>query len=619
MGVGLKLFYLDTKAGIKMKRYLAVILVLALLLCGCNGGVDVPTRPAHTEQTPTLNGENFQPTRPDVESVDLDAPAITVSVFINPMFELTLSYTNEILAVNAQNEDAENLLAGMALVGQHYGDGMSAILKEARAQGFLKNSTRVYITAQAVAEGAWTEATQSIVMKPIDRFQEAAGITLTCEFTPAGRTLPEITATHTNKRGDYDEVICYDSANRHVLTKLVYKNGDYSERYWLTGIEVFWGADGTYRYSSQTDGIETGFTEYPDGTRDTWMRAVDDLGNRTNWELYVYADGSTHEAFYGNAGETIWSTHTSADGMTVETLYEDGQVLRENFTHADGTTEVKRYENGVPVSLDSVYSDGRHTVVTYYTNSNPKTADTFWPNGDYENQTYNENGTFSTVVCQYEGVYSELYYDGNGQMQSAYTRKADGTEYRDTYENGVMVQSVERRPDGIEYVTNFDGNGTVYYPEDYSDTVQYEDGSVVVFTYYSNGQIKTANRTWPNGDFENQTYNENGSISTQVLQREGAYSELHYDENGQLQSTCTRMADGIELSDFYENGIRVSSVDKYPNGDVLNWTYYEDGTAASLIGQTGGSYTEQYWDEVGNLIKNVWIDENGNRQEETYE
>lgn len=484
---------------IGMKRLITIVLVLCLVLCGCDafgGGATEPNAPGQSGGAPT------EPTRPaEVEMVDYNAPALKVKITINPELELTLSRTNEILEVKALNADAETLLAGMELVGQSYDSGIATILEEAKEQEYLKDLSKVTIAVEELSEGAWTIATEEQLKKPVEDYQQNSGVIFSCRLNPAGESLDidGLMVIDTSCTTGVSVTVYGDASGNAKM--MVYENDDgtRTENYIISDTEEIWinyYPDGSYQYS-YCDGLVTqGYLEYPDGSGFTFVeyRELTDGLTQPIWYQKSYFDGSAEEYFYENS-EWVRIVYTNADGSTQEEFYENGECVRTVYTDANGTV--------------------------------------------------------------------------TGESSNA---------------------------DGIATGTN-------------------SDGSTYEITEYPNGNIKTSNTTWPNGDYWNQTYYENGNLETDIQLCEGRYVEQRYDETGLLKFYCQRDPDGVESKYDYENGKAVSYTATYPDGDYESHTYYESGVIAIQIGQIDGNYFENYYDEKGNLTKMIRLDENGNKVE----
>lgn len=449
---------LDERKKKEMKRLFAILLVLCLILCRCEVGGNTPTKPntpgqSGGEQTndPT-SGQSGEPTRPaEVEMVDFNAPALNVKITINPELELTLSRTNEILDVKALNADAESLLASLDLVGQLYERGIVTILEEAKEQKYLKDVSKVTITAEELSDGAWTIITGELLTKPIEDYQQHSGIVFSCRLTPAGESLDidELKVIETSRNGDVFVTVYGDAAGNAQMMIYESDDGTRQEVYMISDTEeigIHYYPDGSYRYGHNDGLVDQGYWIYPDGSGFTYvgyMELVDGL-LQTVWYQRIYFDGSAEEYFYEDS-EFARTIFTDADGTTWEAFYENGTIVSEVWKDADGNILEESGGNGDSAGSNS---DGSTFEQTFYPNGNLKTYNTTWPNGDYSKQNYYENGNVETYTESREGRYVEGYYDENGLMVSLFQREPDGTEYDWDYENGEAVGYTVTYPDG---------------------------------------------------------------------------------------------------------------------------------------------------------------------------
>ena len=594
-----------------MKKGFAIIFVLLMLvLWGCDAGVNEPEIPTgngisnQTNPTGILSlpdGETVEHTRPaEAVLISFDKPALKVTVTINPELELTLSFTNRVLEAKALNADAENLLVELELVGQSYSNSMSSILGEAQEQGFLTDSATVSISVSKLAEDSWNAASERILTDPVEAFQEDTGIILKCELHSPGESGPVIARTHTNQRDGYQEVICYDAYGNHVMSKSVYDNGDYEERHFSTGETFFWGNDGTYRYSKGKDGVHNEFTDYPDGTRSTITRTFDTDDNLI-WSLEERRDGYTNESFwkyengvlvhfysevsngrvdsyyYDANGNPTYMLILDEFGNKIECFYENGECIRDTCLGKDGSKFDRLFENGVIVHSYSVDSSGRVGSYDYDSNGNP---------------TY-------TLILDEFGNKTERFYEDGECKRDVLTNK-DGSKEERIYENGVHVLSIYTTVDGTVYEeTQFTGE-----PE--QDDAEHHD------TYYDNGNLKTSEVIYPNGDYIKFTFYENGNEASYISQSGDDYYEYRNDEYGNMTYQYYKDADGNEeLFTYYSNGNDKTYEAVSPDHGYTKASYYENGVCASSIWLYDGYYIEIYKDENGWITRQFERDPDG--------
>lgn len=542
-----------------MKRLFAILLVLCLILCGCDAGNNTPTQP----NTP---GQSAEPTRPtDVEMVDYEARALTVKISINPEFSLGLTRDNEIVSAEALNADAEKLLEGLDLVGQFYDLGIKQILTEAENQGFLKQGAEVTFSVQESAPGAVTMATLDILTIPVKNYREDLRVDLEYEYGVNNIVIDfdklKVDRTESNSGpywfDNYTVTVYKDILGNHRMSDFVYEDGTHQVIYFddEERIVTIRYADGSFRYEHWAGDNCTGYSLDTEGKRSTFMTVG-------NWELFIEYDGTTTETFYEGAQANrhrVRSVTTYLDGSTRECLYENENVVKDIYVEADGSSYGSSYyyENGDLVREITRHSDG--------------TTD--------ETQFFYENGEMARLLVTHsDGTTQERFYE-NEQIVRAVTTTVDGTTWEDFYEDGQHVRAVIVNADGSTQeqfyeneqlvrtvFTNADGST---WEESYGDglsTGTNSDGSTFEQTHYPNGYIKTYDITWPNGDYSKQTYYENGNVETYIEFREGRYVEGYYDKNGLMVSLFQREPNGTEYDWDYENGEAVGYTVTYPDG-----------------------------------------------------
>lgn len=535
-----------------MKKRLVILLAVCLLmLSGCNMGI------LGKLQTP-----------------DATAPALSVTVKIHGEFELILNYAQVVMEVKTLDSDSEALLSDIKLVGNSYAEGMIAILERAREQGLLTDETVISISTQELLEGTWTVATKDMLMRPIERFYEQAGMTLNCDFTPAGEIAPELFPGNTYPNDGHTLVIYETFDHVQYLNVFFYDNGEYHLNYVRYHIWVTWWSDTEYTYSWYEDGV-----------------------------LYAYRVGPGGQ-FYTQASPVFVDEYESFPP----------------YVPSDTTPS----EESIPSDMvppETAPSDGSTYEATYYSNGNMESEKTTWPNGDYVYATYYEDGTAASYIEQTGDDYIEEHYDGDGNPVSAYYQfasgdvlsetyysngnlktedyiSASGDDYHETYyASGILATS--KRHSGDYYIEeSFDENGTPV-----SSFERFSDGGEKTVIYYSNGEMKSSDVIWPNGEYIKERYYEDGTLCFGSQNMDGCLSEDQYDENGVRISSYFRNASGYEQTEtYYSNGSKKSLEMIMENGDYEYITYYENGQVSYHLQKQDGQSWEYYYDEDGNRI-----------------
>ena len=118
-----------------MKKLLSALLALALVLtlAACDN-IDT------TEEKLSIPAEG--------ETDDFVPPADYATVLlvtINPQIRMYLDIQGRVLAVEAVNKDAKQLLKGLPLENTHYTEAMERILTEANDAGYIKSTTVIHV------------------------------------------------------------------------------------------------------------------------------------------------------------------------------------------------------------------------------------------------------------------------------------------------------------------------------------------------------------------------------------------------------------------------------------------------------------------------------------------
>ena len=486
-----------------MKKIFAIVIVVCMLaLMGCDAGMSGTTEPNHTEVSPT---------RPaGVKVVDYDAPALKVKVTINPELELTLSHAHEILEVNALNPDGEALLEDLELIGHAYEEGIVSILAEAMVQGFLENATKVNISVTETVDGGVEVHTADILSQPIREYQLDTGLLFSSQVDCKESTINSQSLKLVEEIVDGNYEFRAYADNSGVVRKHVQINGNDSvvTHYYPNGvglyadnIQIIEYADGTYDYSTLKNKINSGYTQYPDGTRLTYVHAFNGVDGMTTYSYMSYPDGTISETVYDRDGYVVQSITAYPDGTKHELFLENEQPVRSITYHPDGTMSETQYlyENGVEVGYITVNPDGTtserhygtedgqnnheyivnedgstyelfyesgvlvHTVETmtdgtvydthYYPNGQMSVFEVSHPNGNHATTTYYENGNVAHIISYMENYFFEREIDESERIIYEFERREDGSEYLWNYENGSAKGYTVTYPDGTtEYI-----------------------------------------------------------------------------------------------------------------------------------------------------------------------
>jgi hypothetical protein len=539
-----------------VKKLFAILLVFGVLtLTGCDIGDAFGTDPGDSDLSDVI------PSTPqNVEIIDYDAPAMKVTVSINAELELTLSYAYDILEVNALNTDAQTLLAGMDLVGQPYESGITTILEKAREKGFLKESAQVAFSPKELASGGIKIHTGDMLLQPVWAYQRSSGVSFSARTEITGEMLDpnqlELVATHRDGTGKQEDYA--DKSGKIKKQVYTYADGLIRIQYHPNGpknppdmvcITTF--PDGQYEYYAEKDGTMSGYIQYPDGGRETFIHIFKPgPGEWTNvYSRATYPDGTLTERFY-KKGELYSALNVAPDGTKMESFFENEMVVRSMTYHPDGTITEDQwtYENGLETTHIQIHPNGKTTK-------------------------------------------EEFFYE-NGERSRVFITFPNGATQEQFWKNGEIVNVIDTYPD------NSETDGIPIEPS-YGTT---EDGGTYTITYYPNGREKTHETTWPNGDYARVTYQENGQPSYNETLLDGMYEETHYDQNGNWASVLRRDQAGFEYNYQYEDGRCVVEVIKFPSGDIQRRDFSADGSYILSDATTNGNYSTHYYDAKHNCI-----------------
>ena len=547
-----------------MKRLLTALLVLCLImLCGCSFGASgEPSQPGkqNSPHVP-IDPERLEELRP-AGILRPDEPALKLTISINPELELTLSSSYMILDAKALNEDAEALLAEIDIIGQPYEDGIVTVLGQAKDEGYLEKNITVNVSVEEIADGGQSVVTKEILNKPITDYQQTSGVSFNCQVKTSGGAFNpnSLTLASETDMGDGQILQKYiDSSGVERKHVQLYPDGTVVTQYFPKGLtdplkmtytctKEF--PDGTYEYFTEDVGKTNGYIVYPDGGRYTYI--IHQIPTAyvwlTTYAYYTYPDGTTTEIFYDN-NELYYSISTDPDGRRTESS-PNGSITY----HPDGTTTEKQYiyENDQLVGEIEIQPDGSKIVTEY----------------SYENDML---------------VWRKATYE-------------DGSTWETFYKNNEIVREVQTLP-----------NGTVIEYENGKEHFTPPGGSLEI-THYPNGNEKTVNTTWPNGDYRHVTYRENGKELTVIMFFDGVYEERNFDENGLLSSHFQREQDGRESTTYYEGEKMTASVSKDADGKTSHTSYYYEGDRMTM------SVTEE---ADGRTIRTTYYDNGRAETDET--
>lgn len=466
-----------------MKKLIALVLALLLVLglWGCDGAAqDGPSAQNKPGSHPSSVENDNTP-----ENTEGPAYAMKLRFTINPEFILYLDKAQNILSVEAVNDDAKVLLFDMKIAGTPYTQAITTILDAAYTYGYLKDGGR--ITVGVELQQPVDEAFGAIAA-PISQFTASVGITAE---TSVGLELdiPDVN----------DQTAVLNGQTVYLIHIPVCMQGGIEiAMSTVFATEKTFPPNNPYQYAIQS------ITQYYNG--DMAISYFQD-GIMTK-EFVTYADGSTNEIFYHSEGWVISQRITQTNG--------DYLYFRQNKDYE--RLEYEEYENGV-------YSD-RHIM-----EDGTILETTIEPNGHREIRVSTAGGT-GIRWERYEpnGSYCLVTYHDNGNIKEQESLIDGVHNYITSGENGNLIS------DKIVYA-NGDYSIWYYFPSGQTKAYEgLENGTVSLWTNYENGNISYSETRSPDGSYNIQYYYSNGAIQSSESLVNGQYSKIEYDMNGSIIS-----------------------------------------------------------------------------------
>ena len=515
-----------------MKKLIALLLAVFMLLSGCAAGTTTKEAKALTELGEGKREESMA----------------VVKVTINPEFELYLDIDFNVTKVRCLNEDAVTTLEAVQtdLVGNNYGAAMFSILDAATQAGFLAPDAQVKIetTLHTPMDEAFLQPFAEEMANAVKVYSENNGLSLAVEsVTP---TVDE-KAVEAFMKAYEDQIANQPSGNQsagHQSDKLSGSyTGDITDE---KGNRI-----GTAEYYYDENGNLLNRTlNFDDGTSSYSTYEYDANGTLIKEET-VHSDGSSGVYTYFPNGSIETSVWIASEGYTVtETYYESG-ILKSRISDYDGDHSEYHYaEDGTLIEevietrpWNMGESNGVQEVQVY--NDHGEGTST---------QYFNENGYLYKSVDVYpDGATYEITYYESGIIRSNKWNDPNGSGYAFYAEDGTYLPNIGEPNSVIEITTyTLDGQGktTKYFDENgylYKAEAVMPDGSVYHYTYYQNGNEKTCISS---GGYQWEYY-EDGTLQKYIETSPGKYFEVHYYTNGQMSLQILREG-SINLETHYD-------------------------------------------------------------------
>jgi len=446
------------KDSVLMKKRITLLLVVAMLLCGCSAASGNPEDSKGSNEGGQGIGGFFANIAQNIGEAlkkeekallelgtgEKDESLMVLKITVNPEFELYLDMDSCVSRVRCLNEDAVTAFQtmtdnGINVIGQFYADAMTTILENLSSTGFLTAQTekiQIETTVHIELTEEDMEGLTAALAEPVLEYSAENDLAMTVKaLLPIVDTKVEVELPESDvNKGEPNSERTYEFENNGIsgtVTEYYDENGIQYKRVmeladgWIDTTHYAANGAVTYTHNIQANGQIT-----------EWY--FDEDGNGTK-NVITYADGTHDEITYHSEGVKASRIISSSDGSYSE----------EYFT-----------ESGAPISSISIGADGSKIESTWYENGNLKSRITDDSYGHLENH-YFEDGTMSKTIDSSSQGYHETVYYPNGQVEA------------------TIGDNGERR---------YDESGKLIYDRYESDTQSYlfEDGELVY--YIQNGE-----------------------------------------------------------------------------------------------------------------------------------
>lgn len=208
-----------------------------------------------------------------------------------------------------------------------------------------------------------------------------------------------------------------------------------------------------------------------------------------------------------------------------------------------------------------------------------------------------ENQETDVINGQKVYIYRIPVTGNNGQqvgVRTVYASKQPGF-FEDPMDHAV--KSIYQGNNG-EYIETYYENGAV---SQFTSTMA--DGTIENATYYSNGNQKNRSIIYPNGDYSNDEWYENGKMKRMVSQLDGYFKEVVNTEEGVTTYLKFQDPDGTHGEEFCdEDGNRTGYSRYKPNGNYEIKGFYSDGKIKTEEYLFDGVYGKHAYREDGTRI-----------------
>ncbi len=305
----------------------------------------------------------------------------------------------------------------------------------------------------------------------------------------------------------------------------------------------------TKEVTTYNNGIATDRKAYYTNGRLQYDYNFNSKGVRTNQTEYRSDKTKLFYRTYDSKGKIIKSTKYNSDGSKyrINEYYANGQMKQQTYYYPNG--KYKKIEtwnsNGVRTKIETWNSKYlRIDYRTYYSNGKTNTNNDYYSNGKISaKKQYYSNGKYK--------VYNTYYSNGKLNLQRNYNSAGKYTYYRENYSSGKVKK---------EYPQYYSNGKPVYR---------------LVYTYHSNGVVKTINRRdyTASGKYSDitETYNTSGRQTAEKVSSPSALSYFKSPMRGGYITCQYRCYDGHNGIDFGNTNKTVAIYSTAP-GTVVQTT-----------------------------------------------
>ena len=315
--------------------------------------------------------------------------------------------------------------------------------------------------------------------------------------------------------------------------------------------------------------------------------------------------GHTVQYIYDNAGNLVKEINLSNNGVSRKVYDSNGRKVLE-INPQQYNSESDSLNVSANVNVYSVASDG--TAYEYYTNGLLKKITT--TEGDVTEYTYDIYGNVisETIPCQYDETGVKRTSCGKYLYEYDNLNRLTAKKYKETADSDtVLLESISYSQEQSEneyltiqaVTTYYDGNNSSVVTKKikYNDGVVYagySGGSSETYTYYDDGELKTA--TDGNGNTTYYKYNSFDSTSGTT------YNEVWTPTDGSYAYARTDYdLCGNKVAEYKSS----QTVELYSIPNVLysrNYVYYKNNNLKEES-DSEGRKTEYEYDNDSNLTK----------------